>query len=99
MSIKALHWSFQVPLTGDLKLVLLALADRADHYGRCRATSTAEIAYACGMTAYTAANRLRQLCRQQWIVSEDNALPMPETTHDYLLLLNRSPQSVTTEGA
>lgn len=90
MSIRVLHWSFGLPLTGHLRLVLLVLADRADHYGRCYHISIAEIASVCGFSECDTAEYLRQLCTKRFITIAHYTQSSSCDTPTYLLLIQRT---------
>ena len=66
MSNKVQGWAWDVPVTGGLKLVLVALADHADDWGNCW-PGTRGLAVKCGVTERTVERHVAELAEAGWI--------------------------------
>jgi len=66
MSIECLAWTWRLNLKSGAKLVLLALADHADHTGICWPGMTG-IAKKCNMSRSTVITHINQLCKMELI--------------------------------
>ena len=88
MSIKALAWGWKQPLGGNLKLILLALADHADDRGICW-PGTLGVAAKCHTDRRTVTRNIRQLERLQLIKVEPRAPGGKQNTNLFTLALDR----------
>jgi uncharacterized phage protein (TIGR02220 family) len=88
MSVKSSTWAWKQPLGGNLKLILLALADHADDRGICW-PGTWGLADKCHTDRRTVTRNIRQLERLQLIKVEPRAPYGKQGTNLFTLALDR----------
>lgn len=94
MSVKASTWAWEMPLKGNEKLVLLALADHADDAGQCW-PGLERIAEKCGISRASVIEHLNKLTEIQIIsrkkMHDENGY---RRSNLYVLNLNQSQESI-----
>lgn len=69
MSVDAIMWAWSQPINPTEKLVLLAMADRADEYCRCKPSQERLQSYT-GLDEESIQKCIESMCQQQIILPE-----------------------------
>lgn len=87
MSFKAIRWAFSQTAASRDKLVLLALANRANDRAECWPSMKA-IAIDCGMSRHTVLRSIARLKKLGLISFEDRTTYRGKSSHLYRLLMD-----------
>ena len=90
MSFVAIRWAFKQTASHRDKLVLLALANRANEQGHCW-PSMKTIGIDCGMSRHTVLRSVDRLRKLGLISTEERKNKDGKSSHNYYLAINGKP--------